>query len=201
MTEIEQAVAILNKGGVVVFPTSTSYGLAVDAGSAKAVEKLYHLKGRDFKKPVHVIAADLRQAKQLVKFNTIANRMVKEFWPGPLTLVLPLKKNGTSWKKLSANTSTLGVRIPDFPILEKLVKIFGRPITATSANIGGKPDSYSIAEVKKQFQSAPLKPDYYLDGGKLKKNLPSTIIQIDGRHVTLLREGSLKYHNLIKILH
>jgi L-threonylcarbamoyladenylate synthase len=200
MSEIEQAVEVLKSGGVVVFPTSTSYGLAADAANANAVKKLYQLKGRDFKNPIHVIAKDLGQAQRLVKFNSTAKRMAKEFWPGPLTLVLPLKKSGASWKLLSAGTKTLGIRVPDHPIITGLLNVFGRPITATSANLSGKPQAYSIAEAKKQFNHAQFKPDFYLDGGVLEKTKPSTIIQIDGRHVTLLREGPLEFHYLIKFL-
>jgi L-threonylcarbamoyladenylate synthase len=198
--QIKKAVDVLKKSGIVVFPTTTSYGLAVDAGNPHAVKKLYQLKGRDFKKPIHVIAKDLKQAQELVKFNAVAKRIAKEFWPGPLTLVLPLKKSGGSWKQLSAGTKTLGVRIPDSSLLEEFAVNFQRPITATSANLSGKPQSYSIKEAKKQFSRAKLKPDFYLDGGKLGKTKPSTIIQIDGRHVTLLREGPIEYHRLIKFL-
>lgn len=200
MNQIELAVKVLNNGGIVVFPTSTSYGLAVDAGNRKAVQRLYLLKGRDFNNPIHVIAKDLKQAEGLVKFNAAAKHIAKEFWPGPLTLVLPLKKIGDSWRRLSARTKTLGVRVPDLPIMSALLDAFGSPITATSANLSGKPNTYSIAEVKKQFIRNQQKPDFYLDGGVLKKNKPSTIIQIEGRHVTLLREGQLGYHDIIKIL-
>jgi L-threonylcarbamoyladenylate synthase len=200
MNNIQQAVKILKRGGIVAFPTSTSYGLAADPFNAKAVRKLYALKGRDFKKPVHVIAQDIRQAGELVKFNALAKLVTSEFWPGALTLVLPLEKRGPSWNLLSAGTGTLGVRVPDHPLMAELIKEFGRPITATSANLSGKPATYSVAEIQKQFRNARFKPDFILDGGVLKKTAPSTIIQIDGRHVTLLREGPLEYHHLIRIL-
>jgi L-threonylcarbamoyladenylate synthase len=198
--QIQEAIKILKAGGVVAIPTSTSYGFAVDATNEKAVRKLFALKGRNFKKPIHVIARDLKQVAGLVRFGGAAELLAKEFWPGPLTLVLPLKKAGPSWTALSAGSRTLGVRLPDHPVMAELMEAFGKPITATSANVSGKPQAYSVAEIKKQFISAKQKPDFYLDAGKLRGQKPSTIVQIDGRHVTLLREGPLEFHHLIKFL-
>jgi L-threonylcarbamoyladenylate synthase len=195
-----KAVGVLKRGGVVAFPTSTSYGLAVDPFNPKAVKKLYALKGRSFKNPVLVLVRDQREAGELVKFNAAARGIAQRFWPGPLTLVLPLKKSGPSWRLLSGGTKTLGVRLVDHALAEELSHAFGGPLTATSANATGKPNAYSIAEIKKQFGRAKLKPDFYLDGGKLSKTKSSTIVQIDGRHVTLLREGPIEFHHLIKIL-
>lgn len=200
MNDIQEAVKILKKGGIVAYPTATSYGLAADANNLKAVKKLYALKGRLFNKPIHVIAPDLKQAAKLVKMNAVVKQIAQNFWPGPLTLVLPLKKTSPSWRMLSAGTKTLGVRTPDHPLQKALLKIFAQPITATSANVSGGPSTYSIAEIKKQFSRAKFKPDFYLDAGRLKKIKPSTIIQVDGRHVTLLREGPLEFHQIIKIL-
>ena len=200
MKQIDQAIKILRQGGVVAYPTHTSYGLAVDPSNEKAVKKLYRLKGRDFKKPVHVIAATLEEIKGLVKWGTVAQNLSEKFWPGPLTLVLPLKAKGKTWKLLSAGTKSLGVRLSDYPIVTEMLTAFGKPITATSANVSGQPNTYSVAEIKKQFKNQKYKPDFYLDGGKVEKLSPSSIIQIDFRHVTLIREGPIKYHRLIKFL-
>lgn len=198
--EIKEAVGVLKRGGVVAFPTSTSYGFAVDATNAKAVKRLYALKGRNFKKPVHVIARDLKQVAALVKFTETARKLAEEFWPGPLTLVLPLKKSSEALEMLSAGSKTLGVRLPDHPVVEELLESFTKPITATSANVSGKPNVYSVPDIKRQFIRSKLKPDYYLDAGKLRGDKPSTIVQVDGRHVTLLREGPLEFRHVIKLL-
>lgn len=200
MTEIEQAAEVLKNGGVVVYPTDTTYGLAVDATNSKAINKLYKLKGRDFNKPIHVIFPSLLRASKIVTLNSTARKIIEKYWPGPLTVVLPIKAWSESWRKLSAKTSTLGIRYPENSIALELSKLFDKPITATSANISDQPNSYSINEVKKQFSNSKLKPDFYLDGGKLKNRPSSTIIQIDGRHVTLLREGPIKYHEILQDL-
>lgn len=172
-----------------VYPTDTSYGLAVDATNLAAVNKLYRLKGRNFNKPVHVIYPSTGWLKKIVKLNIRALRLMAKFLPGPLTLVLPLKSKLPSFKKLSAGTGTLGVRLPNHKTALGLVKRFGKPITTTSANIAGKDAAYSVIEVKKQFSHSALKPDFYLDGGKLKKVKPSTVASVSTNHVKILRPG------------
>src|SRR3989338_3466559 len=117
MKEIEQAVKILKKGGVVVYPTDTAYGLAVDATNAEAVKKLYKLKGRTFKNPIHVIFPNLEWIRKTVELNHESFKLMYKFLPGPLTIVLPLKAKDKSWQMLSAKTSNLGIRIPNHPIV------------------------------------------------------------------------------------
>ena len=190
MNQINQAVKVLKAGGVVVYPTDSTYGLAVDATKAKAVERLYKIKGRDFNKPIHVIFPDTKWLIKIVKLNTTALKLMNKFLPGPLTLVLPLKAKGKSWQKLSAATKTMGVRLPKHKIAMQLVESLGKPITTTSANLSSLPNTYSIPEVKKQFAAAKFKPDFYLDGGKLPKTLPSTVVLLT-RGVKILRAGPI----------
>jgi L-threonylcarbamoyladenylate synthase len=175
MTKLEKAVQILKSGGVVVYPTDTVYGLAVDAANAKAVKKLYALKGREFNKPVHVIPPTKSWIEKIVKLNPAAKRIIEALMPGPLTLVLPLKISGPSWRLLAAGTKTLGIRRPKNKLALDLAAGLGRPITTTSANLSGRPSCYSAAAVKRQFQQTGLRPDYYLDAGRLPKRAPSTV--------------------------
>jgi len=189
--EIDKAVKILKKGGVVVYPTDTAYGLAVDATNLSAVKKLYAVKGRDFKKPIHIIFPNADWLKKIVRLNKNALRLMNKFLPGPLTIVLPIKAHGVSWKKLSAGTGTLGIRYPDHSVAQMLVEMFGKPITTTSANVSGLPNTYSVAEVKRQFAKSKLNPDYYLDGGKLKKIMPSTLVSVVNNNVTIIRQGPI----------
>ncbi len=201
MEKISKAVKILKTGGIVVYPTDTAYGLAVDATNAKAVTKLYRLKGRDFRKPIHVIVPKHLHTVPYAS-NKGAERLMKKFWPGPLTIVLPLSEKGKSWKLLSAGTKTIGIRLPNHKLALDLAKKFGKPITATSANVSGQTTPYSIAEVKKQFKNRNIsakggpasggKPDFYLDGGKLKPTKPSTVVMIRKNHVKILRLGPIK---------
>lgn len=199
--EIKEAARVLKAGGVVAFPTYTSYGLAVDARNAKAVRRLYNLKGRTYKKPIHVLVPNQEAAKKIAKFNKIADDLAKIYWPGPLTLVLPLRARGASWKLLSAKTNTIGVRAADHSVIEMLLQVCDFPITATSANVSGKDNTYSVGQIKSQFSKSKHKPDYYLDGGSLTRRMPSTMVHIDHKHVTLLREGPIKFHELLKTIH
>ena len=178
MNQILQAVQILKQGGIVAYPTDTAYGLAVDATNAAAVKKLYRLKGRDFNNPIHVIVP-LGHHHTVVYDGEEARKLVKQFWPGPLTIVLSLKAKGQSWKMLSAGTGTLGIRYPDNSTAQALVEALKKPITTTSANISGQPNTYSVAQIKKQFAKSKLKPDFYLDGGKLKNTKLSTVVMIN----------------------
>src|SRR3990167_777441 len=108
MNDLDKAVQILKQGGIVAYPTDTAYGLAVDATNVSAVKKLYRLKGRDFNNPIHVIVP-LGHYHTVVYDSAQARELMKKFWPGPLTIVLPLKATGQSWKMLSAGTGTLGI--------------------------------------------------------------------------------------------
>ncbi|MBI4363534.1 MAG: threonylcarbamoyl-AMP synthase [Candidatus Doudnabacteria bacterium] len=204
MNRISEAVKILKTGGIVVYPTDTAYGLAVDATNEKAVRKLYRVKGREFKKPIHVIVPTkycntVTYYSKIVRLNSLAEKLIRKFWPGPLTVVLPLKGRGKSWQILSAGTKTIGIRYPANLMAQALVEPFKRPITTTSANIAGKPDCYSTAEVKKQFAKFKYKPDFYLDGGKLPKRPPSTVVSLVG-HVKILRQGPISEKEIKKAL-
>src|SRR5262245_38853023 len=145
MSALKQAVEILKKGGVVVYPTDTAYGLAVDATNLVAVKKLYRLKGRDFHKPVHVIPPSKAWIEKIVKLDAKAKLLIEKLMPGPLTLVLPLKIKGPAWQKLSAGTKTMGIRRPKNKVALDLAMLLGKPITTTSANLSGQPNCYSIS--------------------------------------------------------
>jgi len=191
VNNIDEAIKFLKQGGIVVYPTDTAYGLAVDATNYNAVKKLYQLKGRNFKNPVHVIYPSTVWLKKIVDLNIMALRLMVKFMPGPLTLVLPLRSKLPSFKMLSAGTKTLGIRLPNHKIALGLVKKFGKPITTTSANLSGGGNTYSVAEAKKQFAAQRNKPDFYLDGGKLKKVKPSTVALVSSNHVKILRTGPI----------
>jgi len=200
MKDLSLAVEILKIGGVVVYPTDTAYGLAVDATNPFAVKKLYAVKGRDFKNPVHVIPPSKAWIAKIVKLNPTAKKLIEALMPGALTLVLPLKAVGTSWKALSAGTKTMGIRRPDNKVALDLATLLGKPITTTSANLSGQATCYSISEVQKQFNNKKFQPDYYLDGGKLKKLKPSTVVLVGEDYVRILREGPITEQEIQSVL-
>lgn len=193
---IFKAVKVLRDGGVVAYPTDTAYGFAVDATNLKAVQKLYKLKGREFNKPIHVIFPSFEQLNVVVKFGAVAKKLVQKFFPGPITIVVPLRSKSKSWQMLAAGSGNLGFRLPDHPVVKTLIKEFGKPITTTSANKSYRANCYSVVQIKNQFKKSRLKPDYYLDGGKLKKVNPSTIILVNGNKIELLREGPISFKQI-----
>jgi L-threonylcarbamoyladenylate synthase len=199
MDEINHAVRVLKAGGVVVVPTDTAYGLAVDATNKQAVELLYKMKGREFDKPIHVIYPSDEWLLENVKVNKTAQKLMDKFLPGPLTLILPLKSEDEVLKRISGPLG-LGVRYPKHKIILKLVSLLGRPITATSANVSGQPDTYSIVEARRQFVSSKVRPDYYLDVGRLERIKPSTVVTIDKKNVKILREGPITEKQITKAL-
>lgn len=196
----------LSMGKTVVFPTDTSYGLAVDATKRKAVKRLYQIKGRSFKKPVHIVVASRAMAKQFVQWNSKADALAKSFWPGALTLVLPLSKAPFvnmakgAFDRLTAGTGFLGVRMPDNKLALALAKNLKSPITATSANVSDQPDCYSIAEVLAQYKGKRNKPDIIIDTGTLLRNKPSTVVKIENGNVEILREGPITKKQILKAL-
>ena len=195
MMNLNKAVEVLKQGGVVVYPTDTAYGLAVDATNLSAVKKLYALKGRNFKNPIHVIPPTKAWIEKIVRLNPTAKKLIENLMPGPLTLVLPLKISGASWKMLSAGTKTMGIRRPKYKLALDLATGLGKPITTTSANISGQPTCYSLSEVKKQFKAAKKEADFYLDGGKLKSVKPSTVVSLI-KDVKIIRPGPVTIRQL-----
>lgn len=173
---IKEAVEVLKKGGVVLYPTDTLYGLGVDYENKQAVEKLRNLKGG---KRMSVIVSDIEMAKKYVEIDERTEKIIQEFLPGKLTLILPKIGGGN-----------LGVRIPNNDIALNLVKALGRPITSTSANKTGEPTKFSVEDILKDIEV-----DYVLDGGVLKDHA-STIIDLTGEDIKILREGAITKEQL-----
>jgi L-threonylcarbamoyladenylate synthase len=197
--QINKAIEVLRKGGVVVYPTDTAYGLAVDATNLAAVKKLYELKGRDFNKPIHMIFPSVEWLAKNVTLNKLTLKLMNHFLPGPLTLVVKLRSKNKALNKIKGKTG-IGLRFPNHPVSISLAETLGKPITTTSANVSGRNTTYSVSEVKKQFAKGKFKPDFYIDGGKLKKIAPSTIVAVTNNNVTILREGPITENEIKKAL-
>ena len=192
---VKAAVAALELGKCVVYPTDTSYGIAVDATNFDAIIRLYRIKERDINKPIHIIAPSLAKAKKIGQWNKQATQLAQKFWPGPLTLVLKIKDKQQTYKLLGAKTGNIGLRMPKNTLALDLAKILGRPITTTSANpsaaASGGHDSYSAKEVLTQFRNKKHQPDIVINAGKLAKRKPSTVVKIDNHELTILRIGPI----------
>ncbi len=208
---MEEALAVLARGGSVIHATETCYGIACDLTNPGAVERLFGMKERPLNLPVSALFASVEQAKQYVQWPAEAQAFAERFMPGPLTIVLPLRstashrlyplptENGDPREiqdsELSARGSrlaarTLGVRVSEHPVARALAERFGRPISTTSANVHGQPNPYSCGDIALQFEARPLQPDLVLDSGALPRIPASTVIEIIGGKLKVLRAGS-----------
>src|SRR5262249_9793166 len=164
------AVEALKRGDVIVFPTETLYGLGADALNEAAVEKVFQLKGRDSSNPIPVLVANQGMLDTLVaKVPTTGQRLIDQYWPGPLTLVLPGRKKVP--KYICNPSGGVGVRISSQPIATSLVNSLGRPLTATSANPSGKEPARTLQEAKTYFAG---RVELFIDGGALTSKSGST---------------------------
>jgi L-threonylcarbamoyladenylate synthase len=184
---IQQAVRELTAGGVVVYPTDTVYGLGADATNPAAVERVRQLKGRDAKKPILALVADLAMLEAYAKVTPLARALAGRFLPGPLTLVLEARDDRLA--AIQAADGSLGFRIPDHPTCTQLIQCFGKPITSTSVNRSGEPQARQVADMVQSLQLGVATVDCLLDAGELPVSAPSTVVDARGSEIQLLREG------------
>ena len=181
--ELERAGAILRAGGLVAFPTETVYGIAVAAHLPEAVEKLYALKERERGKPMTMMVAGLEPVhERCPDIPSKAVQLMKRFWPGSLTLVLPTKHADGS------DAGLIGFRYPAHPLAQGLVKAAGVPLLVPSANLSDQPPATTAEEVLTYF---PDQLDLVIDGGPSQKGLASTVVKVEGDDVSVLREGAI----------
>lgn len=184
---LKRAVEILNNGGIVAYPTETFYGLGVKFDKEASLKKLYELKKRPKGKPMPLIIGSRASLSMVAVFvNEIAESLMDEFWPGPLTLLLKAKEGLSSY--LTANTGRIAVRIPGESAALYLVREAGFPITATSANPSGMPPAEDAGAVIRYFGE---EVDMVIDGGRTPGGLPSTIADVTEKKIKIVREGAI----------
>jgi L-threonylcarbamoyladenylate synthase len=184
-TEIEQAARIVREGGLVVFPTETVYGLGANALDAGAVRKIYALKGRPETSPLIVHVASIEQAKELAaEWLPEAERLARQYWPGPLTLVVP--KKSTIPDEVTARLATVGLRMPRHPAALELLRTAGVPIAVPSANRFTQLSPTTAAHVREAFGT---ETPFLLDGGACEVGLESTVIAVTREGLEVLRPG------------
>jgi len=184
---LEKAGVILRQGGLVAFPTETVYGLGANALDDTAVARIYAAKGRPSFNPLIVHVRDLADAEKYVVFDDNAHRLVGAFWPGALTLVLPLRHDAGISKLVTAGLDTLAVRVPDHPIGQAILKAADVPIAAPSANPSGRVSPTTAAHVMAGLDG---RIDAVLDGGPCEVGVESTIVSC-GPAPLLLRAGGV----------
>ena len=181
---IKKAVRIIRNGGLIIYPTDTSYGIGVSIFNKKSLKNVYKIKNRNIRKPLSVIVSDLKMAKQIAIISKKKEKYFQSKFPGRFTLIF--KKNKKINNILSSQLKTIGIRIPNYKIISLLIKYLKIPFTATSANISGKKPCYSVSDIKKQFKNFRL-IDLILDAGKLPKRNPSKIIDFSENKIKILR--------------
>ncbi len=187
---------VLGSGGLVAFPTETVYGLGADATNATAVAGIYQAKGRPSFNPLISHVSDLDQARQIGVFDAQAAALATAFWPGPLTLVVPKTKDCPVAELATAGLETIAIRVPAHPIAREILKTFGRPVVAPSANISGHVSPTSAAHVESDLSG---RIDLIVDGGPVNVGVESTIVGCFDEPV-LLRPGGLPREEIERVL-
>lgn len=181
---------------MIVFPTETLYGLGADALNFSAVEKVFQLKGRDPNNPFPVLIADRSMLDSLVATVTpLADKLMRHFWPGPLTLVLPGRNDIP--RPLMNSTGGVGVRISSQPIATAIVSMLGRPVTATSANPSGQAGAQTLAQAQNYFTG---RIDVCVDGGTLTSATGSTVAAVTEREIKMIRAGEISISQLQNVI-
>jgi L-threonylcarbamoyladenylate synthase len=183
--EIQEAARLLRSGELVVFPTETVYGLGANALDAAAVRKIYALKGRPATSPLIVHVASVEQARELAaEWLPEAERLARQYWPGPLTLVVPKKSSIPD--EVTAGLSTVGLRMPRHPVALELLQAAGFPVAAPSANRFTQLSPTTAEHVRQAFGS---ETPFLLDGGPSEVGLESTVIGVTRDGLEMLRPG------------
>lgn len=179
---LKKIVDYLKEGKLVVYPTDTIYGIAADINNIQSIKKVYIAKKRSFDKPLSICFHDINQLEDYVLLSDEIKEILKQALPGPYTFLLEKKDNITPL--LTANTSIVGVRIPENIVSYELTSDF--PITSTSANISDFPTHNNILEIRKQLGD---NIDVYINQGELENNQPSTIIDLTNKNPIIVRKG------------
>jgi L-threonylcarbamoyladenylate synthase len=185
---LADAARILKSGGLVAFPTETVYGLGADATNGEAVAAIFAAKGRPLFNPLIVHVAGLEDARRHVELSPRAQALAEKFWPGPLTLVLPRRKDSPLSLLVSAGLDTVALRAPSHPVALALLKEAGCPIAGPSANPSGQVTATTAAHVAESLDG---KVDFILDAGSATLGIESTVIGFDGDRPLLLRPGAV----------
>ena len=187
---IAKTIEILKRGRLIIYPTETCYGLGADATNPQAVAKVLQFKGERKGKPILIAVADKKMAQDYVEINEMAENLYQNFLPGPVAVVS--KSKGKVAPGIESANQTLGIRIPDYPLVLEIIRQFGRPITSTSANPSGKKPPYNLKDVLKYTSKKRLGLiDLFLDAGQLPLRPPSTVVDTTLQEPTILRQGEI----------
>ena len=194
-TKLKESADMIKNGGIVVFPTETVYGIGVNSLDEDAVKRLYEVKRRPLDKAISLLVSNIEMIEQVAKDITdIEYGLIKEFFPGPLTIIL--NKKHIVPNIVTAGGSTVGIRMPENEIALRLIEYAGVPIAAPSANISGNPSGTELTTIMNEFKEDV---DCYIDGGKSKIGLASTIVQVIDGLPHILRQGSISKEQIEEV--
>jgi L-threonylcarbamoyladenylate synthase len=191
---IRSAAEIAKKGGLVIFPTDTVYGLGCDPFNAESVERLIRVKG-DRQNPLPILASGLRNVKRVAEVSNAAMNLAKRFWPGALTMVLP-KRSKVLDSIVPFGLSSIGVRVPNHEVALELARQCGGLIVGTSANKSGNKAATNIGNAIEQLGE---EVDIVLDGGVSKLGVSSTVVDLTCKEPKILREGAVSVEEILNV--
>ena len=178
---------VIRAGGVIAYPTDTVYGLGADPKNIRAVRKLFSIKGRQADRPILLLIKDASEVRDWAsEVNPAAERLMKKFWPGPLTLVFKAKPNVMT--ELTGGTGTIGLRVPGNALTRQLLAALGTALTGTSANVSGRP---SLCTAREASEVIGGMVDLVLDGGRAEGGNPSTVVDVSTERPKVIREGAI----------
>ena len=195
--DIAEAARLLRRGELVAFPTETVYGLGGDATNGRAVAAIFAAKGRPRFNPLISHLAEAAAAAELAELDSRARDIAARFWPGPLTLVLPRRKDCPIALLAGAGLDTVALRVPDHPVAHALLAAVGRPLAAPSANRSGRISPTSAAHVRAELGDRIAA---IIDGGACRIGLESTVLDLSGERPILLRPGGIPVETLAAVL-
>ena len=195
-TKLKEVATAIKNGKVVVFPTETVYGIGTNGLDEKAIEKLYKLKKRPKNKPISLLVNNIDMINDIAEDITeLEYKLINKFMPGPLTIIL--KKKNKIPDILTANSSTVGIRIPENEIAIKLIEYANVPLATSSANISGKSSGINLKNIMNDFNDDI---DYYIDGGFSKIGIASTVVQVFDGIPHILRKGVITIDDIKKVV-
>lgn len=194
--ELDNCIEVLRNGGIVIFPTETVYGIGTNAYCEKSVEKIYEIKERPEEKPLSILVSNVNEiSKYAIINNSMEEQIIKNFMPGPITIIL--EKRPEVFNYITSGKNTIGIRIPDNKIVLKILEALKLPIVAPSANISGHPSGIELNEILPDFEN---KIDICIDGGKSELSESSTIVQVVDNEIKVLRQGKILKQDIENIL-
>lgn len=187
--KLNNAVKILKRGGIIIIPTETVYGIAVDATNNSAINKIYKIKNRTDAKPLQIMCGSLKMAEEIAVFDEISKKFCEENWPGALTAIVQMKNESSISKNFNNVDNSIGIRVPNHNLVLELIKLFDSPLAVSSANISGQWNPLNTDSISREVINSA---DYVIDGGTCLLGKPSTVVDFRTSPPHILRQGNVK---------